>query len=86
MHSHAETRATFTFQKASNVVLHQRSFHSSTRATETLHLLRRTTDERLRVEKFVQLRTDGIEERGPLDALYEVVVLSLLLDDCCGLV
>lgn len=49
-------------------------------AGELLDLLRCAADEGGGVEKGVQLRDDGGEERVAADALDEVVVLALLLD------
>ena len=56
------------------------------RRGELLDLLRRATDEGLRIQQTVQLGQNGVEESGAADALEEVVVLAMLLDIVGGLV
>ena len=53
---------------------------------ELLDDLRAATDEVARVGEGVDVGKDGLEERPDLDALDQVVVLALLLDDGAGLV
>jgi len=53
---------------------------------ELLDNLGRAADEAAGVGQAVDLGEDGLEERRDLDALDQVVVLALLLDDGAGLV
>lgn len=55
-------------------------------ADELLDNLGRATDEAAGVGQAVDLGEDGLEEGRDLDALDQVVVLALLLDDGAGLV